>query len=295
MAEQNLPGEYENPYKFNAKELDSETELYYYGARYYNPRLSVWYGVDPLAEKYPNWSPYVYVMNNPINAIDPDGKRVYFVGGAGNDSDGWNYINRFKSIWTSLGIRDFRRVNAGHGKFGDIRFVSNYRNSDWKGVYGGAGTAKVGVTSEKQYQRALNGIINDLKKNPLKEGEQLNLTGYSYGSVLQEHLAIGLADKGYKIDNLILVGSPTSDGSDLMNKLQEYQEAGKIGKIIREDIEGDLLSNPKSDGEFIRGGIQNSPLGDGNDGAHFDLARPGKAADKKIERLGRKLQQNGVK
>jgi len=32
MAEQNLPGEYENPYKFNAKELDVETELYYYGA-----------------------------------------------------------------------------------------------------------------------------------------------------------------------------------------------------------------------------------------------------------------------
>lgn len=44
MAEQQVQGEYENPYKFNAKELDVETDLYYYGARYYNPRLSIWYG-----------------------------------------------------------------------------------------------------------------------------------------------------------------------------------------------------------------------------------------------------------
>ncbi|MDR6545175.1 pimeloyl-ACP methyl ester carboxylesterase [Chryseobacterium rhizosphaerae] len=235
-------------------------------------------------------------MQNPINAIDPNGRRVYFIGGAGNDSDGWNYIGRFKSIWTALGIKDFRRVNASHGKMGDIGFVGDYRNREWKSEFGVAGPVKIGgVREDKQYQRALKGIMNDLKKNPLKEGEQLNLTGYSYGSVLQEHLAIGLADKGYKIDNLILIGSPTSDGSDLMNKLQEYHEAGKIGKIIREDIKGDNLSNPKSEGQFIKGGIQNSPLGDGNDGAHFDLARPGKETDKKIEQVGRKLQQNGVK
>jgi len=42
------------PYKFNAKELDEETGLYYYGERYYDPRTSVWISVDPLAEKYPN-------------------------------------------------------------------------------------------------------------------------------------------------------------------------------------------------------------------------------------------------
>lgn len=42
------------PYLFNAKEFDEETGLYYYGARYYDSRLSMWYGVDALAEKYPN-------------------------------------------------------------------------------------------------------------------------------------------------------------------------------------------------------------------------------------------------
>ena len=40
------------PYKFNGKEMDEETGLYYYGARYLNPVTSLWYGVDPLAEKF---------------------------------------------------------------------------------------------------------------------------------------------------------------------------------------------------------------------------------------------------
>ena len=33
--------------------------------------------IDPLAEKYVNLSPYVYVANNVINAFDPDGKKLY--------------------------------------------------------------------------------------------------------------------------------------------------------------------------------------------------------------------------
>ena len=63
-----------SPYKFNGKELDSETGLYYYGARYYNPVTTLWLGVDPLASKKPNVSPYLYCLGNPINFIDPDGR-----------------------------------------------------------------------------------------------------------------------------------------------------------------------------------------------------------------------------
>jgi RHS repeat-associated protein len=62
------------PYKFTSKELDAETGLYYFGARYYDPKTSVWLSVDPLAEKYINTSSYVYCHNNPSNRIDPDGK-----------------------------------------------------------------------------------------------------------------------------------------------------------------------------------------------------------------------------
>ena len=68
--------QFSTPYQFNGKELDSETGLYNYGARYYDPSLSVWMGVDPLADKYSAWSPYNYVLNNPIIHTDPDGRSV---------------------------------------------------------------------------------------------------------------------------------------------------------------------------------------------------------------------------
>src|SRR5690606_34236399 len=64
---------YNNPYKFNGKEMDRETGMYYYGARYYDPRISIFISVDPLAEEFPNYGGYVYTMNNPINLIDPTG------------------------------------------------------------------------------------------------------------------------------------------------------------------------------------------------------------------------------
>ena len=85
MAEQLPSTVYKTPYKFNGKELDAETGLYYYGARYYDPKISLWLGVDPLAEKYPNISPYAYVANNPINAIDPDGKKIVFAKGVSKE------------------------------------------------------------------------------------------------------------------------------------------------------------------------------------------------------------------
>jgi RHS repeat-associated protein len=65
------------PYLFNAKELDEETGLYYYGARYYDSRTSIWLGVDPMWEKYPGISSYAYCMNNSIRYTDPDGREVW--------------------------------------------------------------------------------------------------------------------------------------------------------------------------------------------------------------------------
>ena len=65
----------ELPYKFNGKQFDEETGLYYYGARYLNPMASIWYGVDPLAEKYTTTGGYVYTLNNPVKFIDVDGRE----------------------------------------------------------------------------------------------------------------------------------------------------------------------------------------------------------------------------
>ena len=69
------------PYLFNAKELDEETGMYYYGARYYEPRLSLWMSCDPKQEKYPNVNSYCYANNNPIIFIDTNGKEGIVVSG----------------------------------------------------------------------------------------------------------------------------------------------------------------------------------------------------------------------
>ena len=69
----------EMPYKFNGKEFDQETGLYYYGARYMNPRTSLWYGMDPMTEKYPNVGGYIYCVGNPVKLIDPNGEDIEVV------------------------------------------------------------------------------------------------------------------------------------------------------------------------------------------------------------------------
>ena len=63
-------------FKYNGKELDRTHELnqYDYSARYYDPGYNRFTTQDPLSEKYYSISPYVYVANNPMKFVDPDGR-----------------------------------------------------------------------------------------------------------------------------------------------------------------------------------------------------------------------------
>jgi len=109
--------EFDSRYKFTAKELDNETIYTYFGARYYDADLSSWLSVDPLSDKYPSTSAYMYCLGNPVKIIDPNGKdsRISIVkneGGGGEivisstihlyGRNADNYIEDVKQVWSNL-------------------------------------------------------------------------------------------------------------------------------------------------------------------------------------------------
>ena len=109
-------------YLFNGKELDTETNLYYYGARYFEPNVTVWYGVDPLTEKNVFTSPYVFCSANPIVRIDPDGNDDY-----GLDAEGNVFLIRVTDDETD-------RLIAGVwlNKKGEVKGLKYNKNGDLK-------------------------------------------------------------------------------------------------------------------------------------------------------------------
>ena len=127
----------EMPYKFNGKEFDEETGLYYYGARYMDPKISMWLGVDPLVEKYPSVNGYCYTFSDPIGFIDPSGQEGE---GTGNTS------------WWGKNNMTTRAIGALQMVGGAVEAVV--------GGIGGLMTAETLAGAALGYAALLNGIDN---------------------------------------------------------------------------------------------------------------------------------------
>ena len=63
------------PFTYTGRELDSESGLYYYRARYYDPNTGRFLGEDPIGFAAGDQNLYRYVLNNPVNLTDPDGEN----------------------------------------------------------------------------------------------------------------------------------------------------------------------------------------------------------------------------
>jgi len=69
-----------NPYGYTGRELDSESSLFFYRARYYDPAIGRFLSQDPVPfAEGGDTNAYAYVRNNPVNVIDPTGEIAWFI------------------------------------------------------------------------------------------------------------------------------------------------------------------------------------------------------------------------
>ena len=181
----------ELPYKFNGKQFDEETGLYYYGARYLNPVTSLWYGVDPLAEKYLKTGAYVYCGGNPIVLKDPDGR-------------GW--IQTKKGIYYNPSIHSQKDISVRDTRRGFKYLGETYQN-DKRGVsYRSDGSILFRHESDA-YNHMWNNANNLYKVPRNPQGKEVGGFLLSNGSVLvlpdynNDSRTMKISAYGYKIGN----------------------------------------------------------------------------------------------
>ncbi len=110
----------DNKFLYNGKEFEGDLGLnwYDYVARRYDPQLGRWHSVDPMDEF---WSPYVYVGNDPISRLDPDGMDDIYFNQQGavmgrNETGFWSFD------WL-IGDNHFVQWDDGNISFKDNNYV----------------------------------------------------------------------------------------------------------------------------------------------------------------------------
>ena len=131
-----------NPYLYNGKELDEETGLYYYGARYYDAQIACFHAIDPKAEDFVFQSPYVYGANNPILFVDKNGEN------AGeyekDENNNWVKVSNKGDVY---GI-DFYHMDFEDAEGNDIQETLVFDNEGNMNVISGGRDALKGETRD---------------------------------------------------------------------------------------------------------------------------------------------------
>lgn len=204
-------------YKYNGKELEEGLGLnwYNYGARRYDAALGRWLSSDPLAEKYETVSPYTYVLNNPINAIDPDGRLVIFVNGLlftpalGHKTTGFtggefvghyayppprNYFRNQEPTMFGQQVNYWGNIDNTIAKFygDDINTQSLYYNATSDFTSQAKDRFKEGQASGLELVESIkNGTIE------LENGETIKIVGHSQGAAFAAGMVDALMNSEY--------------------------------------------------------------------------------------------------
>ncbi len=148
------------PYKYNGKELDMMHGLntYDYGARQYFSILGRWDRIDPLCEKYYSLSPYNYCGNNPVNAIDKEGKLIIFINGFH-----WGFQGASPNYWHTDNGNFDDKVMAHFNDYNTL-----YYDGSLGGVFAGASNLSPANRYIAGYLQGLydaNNIFTNLKRD----------------------------------------------------------------------------------------------------------------------------------
>jgi RHS repeat-associated protein len=172
--------------------------LYYYGARYYQSKLSVWLSVDPKAHWYPNKAPFNFSGNNPLNIIDPNGMWEQDPDGnwVAQKGDSAGSLARDAGISQSAAesiIRDYNSSN-NHNRSSDIMvYVGDAvqlpgGNRSLKGQ----GTESSGITSSSSLAGPRIDIANlTAGANPLSTNSETlyqGISGLRLGNTVKQAL-----------------------------------------------------------------------------------------------------------
>jgi len=181
-------------YKYNGKELELMHGLkwYDYGARWYDPLLVNWNRPDPSHKDYYPWSPYVYCGDNPVNAVDPDGRIIIPVHHTSSGKSYYKSPSQFKKAMIAFGkttfghkiLADFTPKGQtifgvrGNGRYSQYEFYLN--EFDYSGQEQGAslfnGKERVDAQTQLKYdgQELYFSIIFDIQRSEYDLTETIN-------------------------------------------------------------------------------------------------------------------------
>lgn len=181
-------------------------------------------------------------------------------------------------------------LNIYNDNYGDLNLPITVDEVDVPFLAASNGGDAIAQTSYKIKGQTVSRYSLKFSRAAFTSREQLAFSlVHELGHVIHNRQGLDkLAYESTFVDNLILIGSPISTKSDLYKQLTENKN---IGNVIRFDIPGDKLSNPKSILEYLDGGLRQNIK---DSGPHFNLARPGVSEDKLIQTVTDWLKSQGV-